>query len=77
MSDKCESCGVAWADHLGIMGTCRKLGLVSALATTRGMRLQEMEAKLKQAQARIKRLKNMLAKEREWGEAMEMKGIKR
>jgi len=25
MSDKCESCGIEWTEHLGITGTCKRV----------------------------------------------------
>ena len=30
MSDKCGSCGVAWADHLGVEGTCKEIARLKA-----------------------------------------------
>jgi hypothetical protein len=40
---KCESCGVAWTDHLGITGTCK--------------RVQDQAAEIERLKAEIKSLR--------------------
>lgn len=42
---KCESCGVPWTEHLGIMGTCKRLR--ESLAREVNYR-EQIEALLKQ-----------------------------
>jgi hypothetical protein len=61
VSDHCESCGVAWTDHVGIVGACRELKLCQEQLTAsqwlleeRGRQMAEMQGKLEKAQERMK-----------------------
>lgn len=54
---KCESCGVPWAEHMGIMGVC---------ATNAQLRKERDEARREVLEAMHPDLRNGYANAREW-----------
>jgi hypothetical protein len=44
MSDKCTSCGIEWTEHLGMIGTCK--------------RVQDQAAEIERLKAEVERLKS-------------------
>tara|TARA_R110000868_G_scaffold84519_2_gene238207 strand:- start:4263 stop:4454 length:192 start_codon:yes stop_codon:yes gene_type:complete len=58
---KCESCGIAWTDHLGITGTCK--------------RVQEQAKEIAKLKAEIERL-HKIERDRYAGWAKELFDLK-
>jgi len=49
---KCESCGIAWTDHLGITGTCKR-------AQEQAVEIEQLKAEVERLKAEVERLNNI------------------